>query len=260
MKEEFPYFFFRKISRNCLHGIRVRNIVMLQPLLADLLGHIGPVHEGGKRWRQMLELAVGLRAVLDAESDLAVVGEASDGVEAVAMAADLNPDVVIMDIRMPNKDGLTATREILAGTDPPRVLVLTTFELDEYVYSALHAGASGFVLKRVPPRDLIEAVRVIDSGESLLFPAATAELIRSFVPPSPPPELVKAMGTLTEREQDVLRLVAQGRSNREIADELFVSAETVKSHVGSVLLKLEVRDRTQAVVAAYEAGFVHPGG
>lgn len=203
---------------------------------------------------------VGLKAVLDAEDDLTVVGEAADGIEAISAVADLDPDVVIMDIRMPNMDGLAATREILAGTDPPRILVLTTFELDEYVYSALHAGASGFVLKRVPPGDLIEAVRVIHSGESLLFPAATAELIRSFVPPSPPPELVKAVGTLTEREQDVLRLVAQGRSNREIADELFVSAETVKSHVGSMLLKLEVRDRTQAVVAAYEAGFVHPGG
>jgi len=203
---------------------------------------------------------VGLRTVLDAEADLTVVGEAADGEEAVSMAADLRPDVVIMDIRMPNLDGLAATRQILTGTDPPRVLVLTTFELDEYVYAALHAGAAGFVLKRVPPRDLIEAVRVVFSGESLLFPAATAELIRSFVPPSPPPELLKAVESLTERERDVLRLVAQGRANREIADELFVSAETVKSHVGSILLKLEVRDRTQAVVAAYEAGFVHPGG
>ncbi|MBT8247097.1 MAG: response regulator transcription factor, partial [Acidimicrobiia bacterium] len=137
---------------------------------------------------------VGLKAVLDAEDDLTVVGEAADGIEAISAVADLDPDVVIMDIRMPNMDGLAATREILAGTDPPRILVLTTFELDEYVYSALHAGASGFVLKRVPPGDLIEAVRVIHSGESLLFPAATAELIRSFVPPSPPPELVKAVG------------------------------------------------------------------
>ena len=202
---------------------------------------------------------VGLRAVLDAEDDLHVVGEAADGDEAVTAAADLSPDVVIMDIRMPTKDGLTATREILGASDAARVLVLTTFELDEYVYEALQAGASGFVLKRVPPNDLIEAVRVVHSGESLLFPAATAELIRSFVPPSPPALLVKAVESLTEREREVFRLVAQGRSNREIADELFVSAETVKSHVGSLLLKLEVRDRTQAVIAAYESGFVQPG-
>jgi DNA-binding NarL/FixJ family response regulator len=202
---------------------------------------------------------VGLRTILDAEADLRVVGEAADGDEAVALAAQLTPDVVIMDIRMPNRDGLSATRHILQADEAPRVLVLTTFELDAYVYEALHAGASGFVLKRVPPRDLIEAVRVIHSGESLLFPAATADLIRSFVPPTPPAGLARAIESLTDREKDVLRLVAQGRSNREIADELFVSAETVKSHVGSVLLKLEVRDRTQAVVAAYEGGFVQPG-
>ena len=202
---------------------------------------------------------VGLRAVLDAEDDLAVVGEAADGREAVDRAAELAPDVVIMDIRMPNLDGLSATRQILDQAHPPRVLVLTTFELDEYVYEALQAGASGFVLKRVPPQDLIEAVRVVHSGESLLFPAATAELIRSFVPPTPPPLLLRAVESLTERERDVFRLVAQGRSNKEIADELFVSAETVKSHVGSLLLKLEVRDRTQAVIAAYESGFVLPG-
>ena len=202
---------------------------------------------------------VGLRAVLDAEDDLSVVGEAGDGREAVSRAGELAPDVVIMDIRMPNLDGLSATRQILEAADPPRVLVLTTFELDEYVYEALQAGASGFVLKRVPPQDLIEAVRVVHSGESLLFPAATAELIRSFVPPTPPPLLLRAVESLTERERDVFRLVAQGRSNREIADELFVSAETVKSHVGSLLLKLEVRDRTQAVIAAYESGFVQPG-
>jgi DNA-binding NarL/FixJ family response regulator len=203
---------------------------------------------------------VGLRTVLDAEDDLSVVGEASDGREAIAAASELAPDVVIMDIRMPNLDGLAATREIMAAESSVRVLVLTTFELDEYVYEALSVGASGFVLKRVPPQDLIEAVRVVHSGESLLFPAATAQLIRSFVPPTPPPLLLRAVESLTDRERDVFRLVAQGKSNREIADELYVSAETVKSHVGSVLLKLEVRDRTQAVIAAYESGFVQPGG
>ncbi|MGI9648224.1 MAG: response regulator [Acidimicrobiia bacterium] len=202
---------------------------------------------------------VGLRAVLDAEADLAVVGEAADGREAISLTGQLAPDVVIMDIRMPNLDGLAATRAILAEEGAPRVLILTTFELDEYVYEALHAGASGFVLKRVPPQDLIEAVRVVDSGESLLFPTATADLIRSFVPPHPSAQLTRAVASLTEREQDVFRLVAEGRSNREIADALFVSAETVKSHVGSLLLKLEVRDRTQAVIAAYESGFVQPG-
>ena len=157
-------------------------------------------------------------------------------------------------------DGLAATREIMRRLDPPRVLVLTTFELDEYVDEALHAGAAGFVLKRVPPSELIEAVRVVTSGESMVFPAATRRLIREFVPPAPPPRLAAAVESLTEREQDVLRAMAAGRSNREIADELFVSAETVKSHVGSVLMKLDVRDRTQAVIAAYEAGFVTPGG
>lgn len=202
---------------------------------------------------------VGLRAVLDGEPDLQVVGEASDGREAVAMTADLTPNLVIMDIRMPNLDGLAATRHIMDTTDPPRVLILTTFELDEYVYDALQAGAAGFVLKRVPPHDLIEAVRVVDSGDSLVFPASTAELIRHYVPPVPSTRFSQAVEALTERERDVFELVAQGLSNSEIAEELFVSPETVKSHVGSLLLKLEVRDRTQAVIAAYESGFVKPG-
>lgn len=202
---------------------------------------------------------VGLRAVLDGEADMTVVGEASDGEEAVAMAGQLRPRLVIMDIRMPNLDGLEATRRIMAPPEPPAVLVLTTFELDEYVYEALQAGATGFVLKRVPPHDLIEAVRVVDSGESLVFPASTAELIRHYVPPIPSARYTKALETLTEREREVFGLLAQGFSNQEIADELYVGAETVKSHVGSLLLKLEVRDRTQAVIAAYESGFVQPG-
>lgn len=202
---------------------------------------------------------VGLRAVLDGEVDLEVVGEASDGVEAIDAVALLSPRVVVMDIRMPNLDGLAATREIMALPDPPQVLILTTFELDEYVYEALRAGAAGFVLKRIPPGELIEAVRVVDSGESLVFPSATRDLIRHFVPPVPSARLARALQTLSEREKEVLRLITRGRSNREMADELFVSTETIKSHVGSVLLKLEARDRTQAVIAAYESGFVTPG-
>ncbi len=202
---------------------------------------------------------VGLRAVLDGEADLEVVAEASDGIEAIDAVALHSPSVVVMDIRMPNLDGLAATRQIKALPDPPQVLILTTFELDEYVYEALRAGAAGFVLKRVSPTDLIEAVRVVDSGASLVFPSATRDLVQHFLPPVPPASFAKALEELSEREREVLRLVARGRSNREIAEELFVSTETIKSHVGSVLLKLEARDRTQAVIAAYESGFVTRG-
>lgn len=204
---------------------------------------------------------MGLKAILDTEPDMSVVGEAGDGVEAIRMVDELRPDVVIMDIRMPNLDGLAATRQITsAGDEGPRVLVLTTFEIDEYVYEALQAGATGFVLKRVPPTELIEAVRVVASGESLVFPVATRRLVERFVAPRPSPEYRRALELLTEREEDVLRLLARGRSNREIADELYVGLETVKSHVGAVLMKLGAGNRTQAVIAAYESGFVQPGG
>lgn len=199
----------------------------------------------------------GLRAVLQSESDWEVVGEAGDGDEAIAMAAELEPDVVIMDIRMPGTDGLEATKKITDRDDPPRVLVLTTFEVDEYVYEALRVGAWGFVLKRVPPPELIEAVRMVSSGESLVFPAMTRTLIERYVsqPERPAPGPID----LTERETDVLRLLASGKSNQEISDELFVGTETVKTHVRSVLLKLGVRNRTQAVIVAYESGFITPG-
>lgn len=202
---------------------------------------------------------VGLRAVLDAEDDLTVVGEAGDGREALAVVADLGPDLVIMDIRMPNLDGLAATREIATG-EGPRILVLTTFELDEYVYEALQAGAAGFLLKRVPPVELIEAVRILATGESLVFPAITRRLIEEYSRPDPTGAGAKRLAMLTDRERDVLALMAKGRSNAEIGEELYVGRETVKSHVKSVLLKLGVRDRTQAVIAAYETGFVRPGG
>ncbi len=203
---------------------------------------------------------MGLRVVLDGESDLEVVGEAEDGQQAIEMVDELHPDLVIMDIRMPKMDGLTATRRIAEGGEhAPAVLVLTTFELDEYVYEALRAGAAGFLLKRIPPADLLEAVRVVASGESMVFPTATRRLVERFAAPAPTPEQSRAIGMLTDRERDVLRLLALGHSNREMSEELFVGVETVKSHVGAVLMKLGVRDRTQAVITAYETGFIRPG-
>lgn len=202
---------------------------------------------------------VGLKAVLDSEDDFSVVGEAGDGIEGLAVIARAEPDVVIMDIRMPGLDGLQATKRLVEhSAERPRILVLTTFDLDEYVYGALRAGASGFLLKRVPPAELIDAVRIVAGGESLVFPAATRRLVERYAA-TPDKQLAKALERLTEREQEVLRLVARGQSNKEIADELYVSRETVKSHVTNVLTKLGVRDRTQAVVAAYESGFVTPG-
>ncbi len=178
-----------------------------------------------------------------------------DGRAALALTGGpLPPDVVLMDIRMPGMDGLEATRRITVAEDAPRVLVLTTFEVDAYVFDALRAGASGFVLKRVPPKELIEAVRVVASGESLVFPASTRGVIERFAVRTGRP-----LPELSEREREVLRSLARGRSNAEIARELFLSVQTVKSHVASVLLKLGVRDRTQAVIAAYETGFVVAG-
>lgn len=202
----------------------------------------------------------GLRAVLGSEPDLEVVGEAENGNEAIAAASELAPDLVLMDIRMPEMDGLAATKTIVADGGPS-VLILTTFELDEYVYEAMRVGASGFMLKRSTPEDLITAVRIAVSGDSLVLPETMRRMVEQFASSGEAAAKVrKDIGRLTAREQDVLRLVAQGLSNVEIADQLFVSRETVKSHVTSILTKLGVRDRTQAVIAAYESGFVQATG
>jgi DNA-binding NarL/FixJ family response regulator len=205
----------------------------------------------------------GFRMILDAEDDLDVVGEASDGAEAVKLARQMKPDVVLMDIRMPELDGIEATRRIAElGTDPPtRVLMLTTFDLNEYVYEALRAGASGFLLKDVPPEQLAAGIRIVAQGEALLAPSITKRLIQEFARASPAtPEPPKGLDELTARELEVFKLVARGLSNAEIAQELIVSETTVKTHVARVLMKLGLRDRVQAVVLAYESGIAVPGG
>jgi len=204
-------------------------------------------------------IRVGLRAIVDAQPDLQVVGEAADGAEVPPLVARLRPDVVLMDVRMPAIDGIQATRHLLATVaQPPRVLVITTFENDEYVYEALLAGASGFLLKRARPADVVAAIRVVARGESLLFPAAVRRLVAAHGRGDTGDRLRRAR--LTDREAEVLRLMAAGLSNGEIAAELVVGVETVKTHVGNVLGKLGARDRTQAVIAAYESGFITPAG
>jgi DNA-binding NarL/FixJ family response regulator len=195
----------------------------------------------------------GFRMLLSGEPDIEVVAEASNGVEAVDKAARFAPTVVLMDIRMPELDGLEATRRILASDDSARVLILTTFDLDEYVYEALRAGASGFVLKDDPPEQLLDAIRIVARGEALLSPAITKRVIEKFATishPQPP----SGLDDLTERELDVFRLITRGMSNAEIGHELFISETTVKTHITHVLQKLGVRDRVQAVVLAYESG------
>jgi DNA-binding NarL/FixJ family response regulator len=199
----------------------------------------------------------GFRLILGEEEDLDVIGEASDGVEAVRLARKWQPDVVLMDIRMPGLDGIEATRRIVVGESSPRVLVLTTFGLDEYVAEALRAGASGFLLKDAPEEQLLAGVRVVADGGSLFAPAVTRKLLERFVAPRATP--VPGVDELTARELEVLRLVARGLSNAEIANELFLSEHTVKAHVAHILTKLDLRDRTQAVVAAYESGLVQAG-
>jgi DNA-binding NarL/FixJ family response regulator len=204
----------------------------------------------------------GFRLILESEPDLEVVGEAEDGAKAVAVVRALRPDVVLMDVQMPVLDGLAATRQLLgaAGDPPARVLILTTFERDEYVFAALRAEASGFLLKNASPEDLIEAVRVVAAGNALLAPSVTRRIIEEFARWPPPTVRAAELDRLTEREREVLRLLARGLANAEIAGRLFVGEATVKTHVSNVLSKLDLRDRAQAVVFAYESGLVQPGG
>jgi DNA-binding NarL/FixJ family response regulator len=207
-------------------------------------------------------IRAGFRMILDAEEGIEVVGEAGDGVQAVHSAKRLKPHVVLMDIRMPEMDGIHATRKIVEDGDgePPKVLMLTTFDLDEYVYDALRAGASGFLLKDVPAEQLVEGIRVVAEGEALLAPSVTRRLIAEFSRgPAPGAEPPQAVEDLTPRELEVFKLMARGLSNAEIAAELVVSETTVKTHVARVLTKLGLRDRVQAVVTAYECGLVSPG-
>ena len=203
----------------------------------------------------------GFRMILESEPDLEVVGEADDGAKAVAAVRSLRPDVVLMDVQMPNLDGLEATRQIAAlNLDPEtRILILTTFERDEYVFEALRSGASGFLLKNASPEELIDAVRIVAEGNSLLAPSITRRVIEEFVKAPVPLPDCPDMDMLTEREQEVLRLLARGNSNAEIANTLFVGEATIKTHISNILTKLDLRDRVQAVVFAYESGVVRPG-
>jgi DNA-binding NarL/FixJ family response regulator len=203
----------------------------------------------------------GFRMILDAREDIEVVGEAQDGAQAIELALRRRPDVILMDVRMPRLDGVEATRRLVEGGSQARIVILTTFDLDEYVYEALRAGASGFLLKDVQPDQLVEAIRVVARGEALLAPTVTRRLLDRFAqalpgaPGEPPPEL----SSLTERELEVLALLASGLSNAELAERLFLSETTVKTHVSSILRKLGLRDRVQAVVLAYQAGLARRG-
>ncbi len=259
---------------------------MIGPGAADAAGVTGSevrAPEGGGPVRVVIAdderlVRTGLRVVIDAEPDLSVVGEAADGAEVVPLVRELRPDVVLMDVRMPGIDGIRATEQLMAGmAEPPRILVVTTFEYDDHVYDALRAGAAGFLLKRARAEEMVQAVRLIARGDSLLFPAAVRELALRYGATSARDSRTGAgrgqerergqervrdrtpIGRLTEREGQVLRLMAAGLSNGEIAAKLVLSQETIKTHVGSVLAKLGARDRTQAVIAAYESGFVLPG-
>ena len=203
----------------------------------------------------------GFRMIVESEPDITVVGEAADGRDAVELARRCDPHVVLMDVRMPHMDGIEATALITATPTPPRVLILTTFDLDDYVYAALRAGASGFMLKDAPAEQLIEAVRVVARGDALLAPSVTRLLIEEVArrPAVDPSATLAGFDDLTERELDVMRLVAKGMSNAEIAEALYLGEATVKTHVGRILAKLDLRDRVQVVVVAYESGLVTPG-
>ena len=202
----------------------------------------------------------GFRMILESEPDISVVGEAENGEQAAASARRLRPDVVLMDIQMPGGDGLQATRRITEDRDVcSRVVILTTFERDEYVFEALHCGASGFLLKNAPPEELLQAVRVVAAGDALLAPSVTRRIIEQFARRPVKPEVDAQVESLTQREREVLVMLARGRSNAELATELFVSEGTIKTHVSSLLSKLGLRDRVQAVVLAYESGLVTPG-
>ena len=210
----------------------------------------------------------GLRMMIETQNDLVVAGETDNGQAAIQLAAELMPDVVLMDIRMPGIDGIEATRQITGAVDVtvgrPRVIILTTFEIDEYVYEAVRAGASGFLLKRTEPEDLLEAIRIVAKGDALLAPSVTRRLMDEFSRatqdgPRATDVRNRELDRLTDREREVLTLIAQGLSNREIAAELFVGESTIKTHVGRILMKLELRDRVHAVVFAYETGLLTPG-
>ena len=202
---------------------------------------------------------VGFKMILDARDDVEVVGEAADGAEAVALVRELAPDVVLMDVRMPAVDGIEATRQIVGSASPARIIILTTYDIDEYVFAALRAGASGFMLKDVRPAELVEGVRVVARGDALLAASVTRRLLDHFVRSLPDPDdALPGLDELTEREVEVLRLVAAALSNTEIAERLYVSEPTVKTHVSAVLRKLGLRDRVQAAVYAYEVGLVRP--
>jgi DNA-binding NarL/FixJ family response regulator len=202
----------------------------------------------------------GLRMILETEPDIKVLGEAEDGAKAISAARVLQPDVVLMDIQMPVINGLDATRQIVQQRGPStRVLILTTFERDDYIFEALRAGASGFILKNAPPEDLIAAVRVVAEGNALLAPSVTSRIVSEFAKRPVKPDIKKELTGLTEREIEVLHLIARGKTNAEIAGELIVSEATVKTHVSNLLTKLGLRDRVQAVVFAYESGLVQPG-
>jgi DNA-binding NarL/FixJ family response regulator len=203
----------------------------------------------------------GFVKLLEAEPGVQIVGQAVDGADAVESVARVRPDIVLMDVRMPRMDGIEATRRICAREGAPRVLILTTFDLDEYVFDALKAGASGFLLKDAPPEELVTALRVVAAGDALLAPSVTRRLIAEFTRlPTPRADGPAELSELTAREREILGLVARGGSNAEIAAELVIGESTVKTHVGSILLKLGLRDRVQAVVLAYETGLVRPGG